>query len=121
VRTKRPKRKAFDVNVHNKLVDSFKYEDYQDDPDVLNANTLTYDAYENENDGAYAHIPDIDDDDPDTINCHIKAEAELSIGDKIMPGKAQRHRRNANGFLKGDCLQASHDQYANMINTRSLV
>jgi hypothetical protein len=44
-------------------------------------------VYKDNDDGAQAHIPDIDDAHPDTIDCYIGAKVELLIGDKSMSGK----------------------------------
>jgi hypothetical protein len=54
---------------------------------MIDLNTPMYKAYEDDGDGTQAHIPDIDDANPDTIDCYIGAEVELSIGDKTMSGK----------------------------------
>jgi hypothetical protein len=49
--------------------------------------TPTYDMYEDDDEGAYSQVPDIDDVSPDTYNCYVGTEVELSIRDKVMSGK----------------------------------
>ena len=95
------KRKAFDANVHKVLGDSFKYKDFQDDPDMSEIDTPTYETYEDDDDGAIPPVPDIDDVDPDTHDRYVGAEVELSIGDKVMSGKVRNRKREVDGTLKG--------------------
>ena len=95
------KRKAFDKQVHELLGDSFRPEDFQDDPDMADINTPTYETYEDEDDDAFPPIPDIDDADPDTHDRYVGAEVELSIGDSVMSGKVLQRKREADGSLKG--------------------
>jgi hypothetical protein len=52
--------------------------------------TPTYDMYEDDDEGAYSQVPDIDDVSPDTYNCYVGTEVELSIRDKVMSGKVKR-------------------------------
>jgi len=98
---KKAKRKAFDENVHKVLGDAFRPEDFKDDPDMSDIDTPTYEAYEDDADGACEYIPDIDDADPDTHDRYVGAEVQMSIGDKVMSGKVQRRKREADGSLKG--------------------
>jgi hypothetical protein len=62
--------------------------------------TPTYESYEDDDDGAYTPVLDTDDADPDTHNRYVGAEVNLSIGDKVMSGKVQQRKREANGSLK---------------------
>jgi len=95
------KRKAFDTKVHKVLGDSYKFEDLEDDPDLSDLITPMHEAYEDDDDGAYDPVPDIDDADPDTIDRYIGAEVELSIGDKRMSGKVRGRKRGPDGSVKG--------------------
>jgi hypothetical protein len=61
-----------------------------DNPDMLDMDTHTYDMYTDNEEGAYSHVPDIDDVSPDTYNHCVGAEVELLIGDKVMSGKVKR-------------------------------
>jgi hypothetical protein len=47
----------------------------------------TYESYEDDDDGAYIPVSDIDDADPDTHDCYACTGVNLSIGDKVMSGK----------------------------------
>jgi hypothetical protein len=47
----------------------------------------TYESYEDDDDGAYVPVSDIDDADPDTHDCYVGTEVNLSIGDEVMSGK----------------------------------
>jgi hypothetical protein len=44
--------------------------------------TPTYEVYQDDNDGIYTPVPDIDKADPNTFDHNIGAEVELSIGTK---------------------------------------
>ncbi len=79
--------KAFDTKVHAALGDAFQFEDFKDDPDLSDIETLTDESYEVDNDGAYIPVSDIYDADPDTHNRYIGTEVNLLIGDKVMSGK----------------------------------
>jgi hypothetical protein len=47
-------------------------------------------VYEDNDKGAYSKYQTFDDVSPDTYDCHVGAEVELSIGDKVMFGKVKR-------------------------------
>ena len=94
-------RKAFDIKVHAALGDSFRIEDFKDNPDMSDIETPTYESYEDDDDGAYVPVSDIDDADPDTHDRYVGAEVNLLIGDKVMSGKVRQRKREADGSLKG--------------------
>jgi hypothetical protein len=81
------KQKAFDVKVHEALGNAFRVEDFKGNPDLSDIEMPTHESYDDENNGAYIPVSDIDNTDPDTHNCYIGAEVNLWIGDKVMSGK----------------------------------
>ncbi len=93
--------KAFNTKVHAALGDAFQIEDFKDDPDLSDIKKPMYESYKDDNDGAYIPVSDIDDADPNTHDCYIGAEVNLSIGDKVMSGKVRQHKRESDGSLKG--------------------
>ena len=93
--------KAFDENVNKVLGKAYNPDDFKDNPDMSDMDTPTYDMYEDNDKGAYSQVPDIDDVSPDTYNCYVGTEVELSIGDKVMSGKVKRRKREHDGSLKG--------------------
>jgi hypothetical protein len=95
------KQKAFDVKVNEALGDTFQVEDFKDNPDLSDIETPTYESYEDDDDGAYIPVLDIDDTDPDTHDCYVGAEVNLLIGDKVMSGKVRQCKREADGSLQG--------------------
>jgi hypothetical protein len=105
--SKKTKRKTFDSKVHKVLGDSFKPKDFKDDPDMSNIDTPTYKMYQDDDNGNYTPILDIDKADPNTFNCYIGTKVELSIGDQVMTGKVQCHKREPDGSLKGMANQHS--------------
>jgi hypothetical protein len=80
-------RKAFNTKVHAALGDAFQIEDFKDDPYLSDIETPTYESYEDDDDGAYVPVSDIDDADPDTHDRYIGTEVNLLIGEKVMSGK----------------------------------
>ncbi len=93
--------KAFDTKVHAALGDAFQIEDFKDDPDLSDIETPMYASYEDDDDGAYVPVSDIDEADPDTHDHYVGTEVNLSIGDKVMSGKIGQRKREADGSLKG--------------------
>ena len=71
------------------------------DPDMVDANTPSFELYEDDDDGTQDHIPDIDDADPDTYDQYVGAEVELSQGDRVMTGKVKRRKLNPDGSVHG--------------------
>jgi len=55
----------FDQNVHKVLGDPLTLDDLKDDPDLGNIETPSYNSYEDDDDGAYQQVPNIDDMTPD--------------------------------------------------------
>ena len=97
----RKQRDNFDGNVRNALGLPMTPKDFASDPDLADAETPSYDLYEDDSDGGQGPIPDIDDADPDTHDYYVGAEVELSIGDNVMSGKVKRRKRELDGTLKG--------------------
>jgi hypothetical protein len=95
------KQKDFDVKVHEALGDAFRVKDFKDDPDLSDIEMPTYESYEDDDDGAYDPVSDIEDTDPNTHDHYVGTEVNLSIGDKVMSGKVQQCKREADGSLKG--------------------
>jgi hypothetical protein len=87
------KHKAFDENVNKVLGEAYYPDNFKDDPDMSDLDTPTYDMYEDDDEGAYSQVPEFDDVSPDTYNCYVSSEVELSIGDKVMSGKVKRQKR----------------------------
>lgn len=68
------------------LRDPMKYEDLKNDPELADIETPLYEPYTDDQEGAHMFVPDIDNADPDTHDCYVRAEIELLIGDQIMSG-----------------------------------
>ncbi len=62
--------------------------------------TPTYDMYKDNDKRVYSQVPDIDDVSPDTYDCYVGTEVELSLGD-VMTGKVKTQKREHDGSLKG--------------------
>ena len=60
-------RQIFDSNVRSFLGTAITKKEMASDPDMVDANTPSFDLYEDDDDGPQDHIPDIDDADPDTV------------------------------------------------------
>lgn len=73
----------------------------------------TYEVYQDDDDGIYTPVPDIDKGDPNTFDRNIGAEVKLSIGTKSWrTGKVRRHKSEPDGSLKG------MDNQHSILNTR---
>ena len=94
-------RQVFDSNVRSFLGAAITPKEMASDPDMVDANTPSFELYEDDDDGTQDHIPDIDDADPDTYDQYVGAEVELSQGDRVMTGKVKRRKLNPDGSVHG--------------------
>ena len=97
-------RQVFDSNVQSFLGAAITSKEMASDPDMVDANTSSFELYEDDNDGPQDHVPDIDDADPDTYNQYVGAEVELLQGDRVMTGKVKRRKTNPDGMVQGRAI-----------------
>jgi hypothetical protein len=69
---------------------AYNLANFKDNVDMLNMDTPTYNMYKDDDKETYSQVLDIDDVSPDTYDCYVGNEVELSIGDKVMSGKVKR-------------------------------
>ena len=94
-------RSKFDESVEQLLGDSFKYEDFSNDPELESLGTPSFEPYEDD-EGRPVRTPEDDDEaDPDTYDQYVGAEVVLPIGDKMMNAKVRRRKRQSDGTLRG--------------------
>ncbi len=84
------KHKIFDENVNKVLREAYNPDDFKDNPDMLDMDTPTYDMYEDNDKGAYSKYQILMEFSPDTYDCSVGAEVELSIGNRVMSWKVKR-------------------------------
>ncbi|KAI2504635.1 Reverse transcriptase (RNA-dependent DNA polymerase) [Fragilaria crotonensis] len=102
--TMKAKRDVFTEKVNTALGDSFKYDDFTNDPELEDLQTPTYERYADDDDGDAPRIPDTEDEvevDVDTYDQYIGAEVLLPIGDKMLSAKVRGRKRTADGKLTG--------------------
>jgi hypothetical protein len=94
-------REKFNESVEKLLGDSFKYEDFSNDPELESLGTPSFEPYEVD-EGRPARTPEVDDEaDPDTYDQYVGAEAVLPIGDTMMNAKVHGRKRQSDGTLLG--------------------
>ena len=94
-------RNKFDESVEKLLGDSFKYEDFSNDPELESLGTPSFEPYEDD-EGRPVRTPEDDDEaDPDTYDQYVGAEVVLPIGDKMMNAKVRGRKRQSDGTLRG--------------------
>lgn len=94
-------RSKFDESVEKLLGDSFKYEDFSNDPELESLGTPSFEPYEDD-EGRPVRTPEDDDEaDPDTYDQYVGAEVVLPIGDKMMNAKVRGRKRQSDGTLRG--------------------
>ena len=94
-------RSKFDDSVEQLLGDSFKYEDFSNDPELESLGTPSFEPYEDD-EGRPVRTPEDDDEaDPDTYDQYVGAEVVLPIGDKMMNAKVRGRKRQSDGTLRG--------------------
>ena len=80
------------------LGDSFKYEDFSNDPELESLGTPSFEPYENdEGDQILALRDDDDEADPDTYDQYVGAEVVLRKADIMMNAKVRGRKRQADG------------------------
>jgi hypothetical protein len=101
---RKAKRKAFDVKVNEALADTFRVEDFKDDPDLSDIKTPTYESYKDDDDGAYITVLDIDDADPNTHDCYVGTEVNLLIKEKSCQEKSDYVKGKPMTLSRGLCI-----------------
>lgn len=99
--TAKEAREKFTESVNSILGDSFKYEDFSNDPELESFETPIYDRYEDEVDGGMPEVPDELDEDVDTHDQYVGAEVTLPIGGRMMNAKVRGRKRMADGSVVG--------------------
>jgi hypothetical protein len=96
---KKRQQQVFHSNVQSFLGAAITPKEMASDPDMVDANTPSFNLYEDDNDGPQDHILDKDDADPDTYDQYMGAEVELLQGDRILTGKVKRRKTNPDGLV----------------------
>ena len=94
-------REKFNESVEKKLGESFKYEDFANDPELEDLGTPYYETYEDDDDQPVPAPVDDDDTDPDTYDQYVGAEVVLPIGDTMMNAKVRGRKRQLDGTVLG--------------------
>ena len=92
------KRKDYTSKVNEKLGGVAKVEDYDG---LVDVETPTYEAYEDDDDPKPPIAPDIDDITLDTYDNYVGADVLLPKGDVMVTGKVKRRSKTSDGRLKG--------------------
>jgi hypothetical protein len=94
-------REKFNDAVEKALGDSFKYEDFSNDPELESLGTPSFEPYEDDEGRQPAKLEDDNEADPDTYDQYVGAEVVLPIGDKMMNAKVRGRKRQSDGTLRG--------------------
>jgi len=95
-------RDTFDESVKKALGGGFSPGDFEDPKsEVRDAETPTWERYEDDDEGAQPMVVDIDDADPDTYDQYVGAEVILPHGSELKSGKVVGRRKTAEGQVRG--------------------
>lgn len=95
-------REKFTESVNKALGDSFKYEDFTNDPELEDLGTPAHELYADDDDGEAPIVPEADvDADADTYDQYVGAEVVLPIGDEMRSAKVRKRKRQLDGTLSG--------------------
>jgi hypothetical protein len=92
----------FNESLELVLGDSFKYEDFSNDPELESLGTPLFEPYEDDKGGQIpAPCDDNDEADPDTYDQYVDAEVVIPKGDAMMNAKVCGQKRQAEVTLLG--------------------
>ena len=102
--TSKRKRYEFTEKINATLGDSFKYEDFINDPELESFDTPIHERYADDVDGDSVPVEDVDDEidvDVDTHDQYVGAEVTLPLGDRMMSARVRGRKRRPDGSLIG--------------------